>query len=108
MEPVFDKPQWEFRLPQEGVEVDDLSIMEVECHKVGEAYIGSVKVVPGTSLFKYIKDVIEAPSIDSVRLYLEQEDKRWYLSIEHGHYEYDLWYYTKANLPIWAKEVYGE
>lgn len=112
MEPVFDTPQWKFRIPPEGTE-DSIEIGVVECFSLEDPeadseFRGVAKVVLPSELFKYAKDVLKVTDINTLSLYLEQVNKRWYLITQvSDEKELDLWYYTIGNLPVWARRVYG-
>jgi len=107
MEPVFDTPQWYFQIPPEGTE-PSMSIMDIECHSEDQEFRGMASVVAPSDLFKYAKDVMLVEDYRVLNLYMDKEGSRWFLTVADDQTEYDLWYYTKGNLPLWARRVYGE
>jgi hypothetical protein len=65
-----------------------------------------VRLQVPTELFKFAKEVAKT-NVQDMHYYLDKVGDRWYLQVVPLESElgYDLWYYTKSTLPVWAKGV---
>lgn len=98
---AFATPQWNFTIPQEH-DTEDLALVKVD---LGD----ETKVLKApTELFKFALEVLGVKDTSSLLFYIERDDKRWYFGVEYEvdpeRYDHmDLWYYTRSNLPVWAR-----
>lgn len=100
---AFDKVQWPIRRDREGPRFYGGLSNEVSLLEGGEESTEprSPIAIP-TGLFKYLKEVIKAGSLEDSWLYVEKLERTlWVFGICHDGEMYDLWSYKVR--PSWMK-----
>ncbi len=67
--------------------------------------LGVALVEVPSSLPNLLESVYKIPDLGECSMYLDLVDDHWVFGVSSGNDHFDLWKYTPATLPVWAKEI---